>query len=372
MSENWRSRGLDGITAPVVAGGCVYLADSIAHRLIALHADTGRIAWTVAAEGRIDLPPIVTAGGLCLFGSHDGRITCVRSSDGAMLWRALVAPQDRWRVSHGAFVSAWPISSLVVFEDKCYALAGISGSVDGGAVGVALDLADGSTAFRLRQEGNVQGNWLSASDEAVFLKGRPFASGFQGPEGDTRRWRPDAGNLGTGHPGDGFFAALQSRIVHNGPRLSRQLIMVGGGAKGALAAWDGEMSCAASPGFHVVTNPKNRDPDRCGLILATQTVETERGVKPKALWRFHRADDLHTAPVALVLAANTVLMANTDIKAPERNTLTVFERATGAVREEIALPAPPVDNGVAVTDAGVFLTLSDGSVLKLAEGADAP
>ena len=50
-----------------------------------------RVVSPVTAGGRIDTPPTI-ADGLCLFGSHDGWVYCLRAADGRLAWRFRAAP----------------------------------------------------------------------------------------------------------------------------------------------------------------------------------------------------------------------------------------------------------------------------------------
>jgi outer membrane protein assembly factor BamB len=61
------------VTAPVVAGGRLYVAEIDTHQVHALDARTGRKLWQFAAGGRVDSPPTVL-GSLVIFGSRDWRI----------------------------------------------------------------------------------------------------------------------------------------------------------------------------------------------------------------------------------------------------------------------------------------------------------
>ena len=78
----------------MAAQGTVYVASIDAHTVYALDAASGKELWHYVAGGRIDSPPTVH-GELVLFGCRDGRVYCVRASDGALVWRFLAAPVDR-------------------------------------------------------------------------------------------------------------------------------------------------------------------------------------------------------------------------------------------------------------------------------------
>jgi outer membrane protein assembly factor BamB len=76
----WEEFTWDRITSPVAGDGKVFAADINGRRVIALDAQNGRHVWTYETGGRIDSPPTIS-GGLCLFGSRDGYVYCVRAKD---------------------------------------------------------------------------------------------------------------------------------------------------------------------------------------------------------------------------------------------------------------------------------------------------
>ncbi|NOX54087.1 MAG: PQQ-like beta-propeller repeat protein, partial [Planctomycetes bacterium] len=104
----WKAQLTPPLTAPVVAGGRVFVAETNRHALYALSAAGGKLLWTFIADGRIDSPPTVSAG-RCLFGTRGGYVYCLRTSDGALMWRFRAAPQDRRLFSYGQLESVWPV-----------------------------------------------------------------------------------------------------------------------------------------------------------------------------------------------------------------------------------------------------------------------
>ncbi|MEW6215464.1 MAG: PQQ-binding-like beta-propeller repeat protein [Nitrospirota bacterium] len=63
----------DPLSAPVVAGGMVFVALIDKHTVVCLDAETGEERWSYIAGGRIDSPPSIYKG-LCIFGSNNGWI----------------------------------------------------------------------------------------------------------------------------------------------------------------------------------------------------------------------------------------------------------------------------------------------------------
>ena len=141
------------LTPPVAAGGRLYVAQADAHTLHALDAKTGEARWRFVAGGRIDSPPTVYRG-LVLVGSADGCVTCLRATDGALVWRFLAAPYDRRVASFGQVESAWPVhGSVLVRDGVAYVTAGRSTYLDGGVRVWGLDPATGKVLHRTTLSG---------------------------------------------------------------------------------------------------------------------------------------------------------------------------------------------------------------------------
>jgi outer membrane protein assembly factor BamB len=137
---DWKVTLKGTLTAPVAAGGKVYVARPDAHTLYALDMESGKEMWQYTANGRIDSPPTIYKGKV-LMGSKDGYVYCLRTSDGQLVWRFLAAPIDR-RIAHfDQIESAWPVhGSVLVTRDPstssgqavAYFTAGRSTYLDGG------------------------------------------------------------------------------------------------------------------------------------------------------------------------------------------------------------------------------------------------
>jgi len=132
----------------VVAGNKVFVADVDAHTVHALDAADGSRAWQYTAGARVDSPPTLYRG-LAMFGSADGRVYCLRASDGALVWRFQAAPDQRRVIAFNQLESAWPVSGSVLMHDgKCWFAAGRSSYLDGGIRLFALDPLTGRIAWQ--------------------------------------------------------------------------------------------------------------------------------------------------------------------------------------------------------------------------------
>jgi len=113
------------------------------HRVVALDANTGAARWSFTAGGRVDTPPAI-AGGVCVFGAHDGYVYCLRLSDGRLVWRFRAAPVEARLPVYGQMESPWPVAGSVLAEDGAvYFAAGRHPMTDGGVRVCALRVADG-------------------------------------------------------------------------------------------------------------------------------------------------------------------------------------------------------------------------------------
>jgi outer membrane protein assembly factor BamB len=120
------------ITAPVIANGTVYVAQSDSHRLIALDARTGKPKWEFVANGRLDGPPTIHQG-MCLIGCRSGWVYNVRALDGQLIWRLRAAPSEQRICSYSQVESPWPVAgSVLVADGLAYVSAGLHPHADGG------------------------------------------------------------------------------------------------------------------------------------------------------------------------------------------------------------------------------------------------
>ncbi|MBI1371318.1 MAG: PQQ-binding-like beta-propeller repeat protein [Phycisphaera sp.] len=174
LKASWRAQLGGRLSAPVVAGGRVYISQIDAHTVHALDADTGKPIWAFTAGGRVDSPPTVYKGTL-LFGSADGWVYCVRASDGVLAWRFRAAPKDLRIMAMEQVESIWPVhGSILIKDDAAYFVAGRSVFLDGGITMFKLDPTDGEILSRQQ---------MDDKDPATGKNLQTLTQTLQGPAG---------------------------------------------------------------------------------------------------------------------------------------------------------------------------------------------
>ena len=139
LKQAWATDIGGRLSAPVIAGGRVYVADIDTHAVCALDAATGKRLWSFTAGGRVDSPPTIYRG-LVLFGSADGSVYALDADDGRLAWQYRAAPMDRRIMAFEQVESVWPVhGSVLVRDGVLYCTAGRSIFLDGGIRFVRLD-----------------------------------------------------------------------------------------------------------------------------------------------------------------------------------------------------------------------------------------
>ena len=170
-SDEWSLRVGNRITAPVFSQGMVFVADVQGQRLVAIDRQSGDTLWEHFAAGRIDSPPTIH-GDLCLFGSHDGCVSCVSTTTGQLIWKYRVAPSHERIIAFGQLESRWPVAGTVLVQNgTAFAAAGRAPDADGGIQVVALDPMTGIVKWTQSIGPSVVGlsDYLVGDGDSVYL-----------------------------------------------------------------------------------------------------------------------------------------------------------------------------------------------------------
>ncbi len=398
----WRRKLTSPITAPVVAGGMVVVAETDRHTLHALSAVDGKPAWTFVADGRIDSPPTLS-GGLCLFGTRAGFVYCLRASDGALVWRFRAAPRDRRLFAYEQLESVWPVHGAVLVDDvlvdgsharqsvaAAYFAAGRSSRIDGGIHLYALEVTTGKVLHKAHVNMTARAGGagtirqgalpdiLSAQKDTVWMRGLGVDKNLApvkdlphlfAPRGflDDTWWHRTYWVYGTAIEGGYRGWPLAGNVVPAGRLLvfdggefiygyGRMTYQAGGGHVRPHALRDYKL-------FAEVLAPKPASKqDAEGKKGKTRQPLGRREIKWSASLPFVASSIVLTSD-ALLVAGGQWLPESVERHAP--GTFWIVSRKNGTKQQECQLPAPPVLDGMALADLGVFISTRDGSVVCL-------
>ncbi len=174
-------RQFDSAFHVTVSGGKLFFGSSADDAAHCLDAATGKDLWTAHSDGPVRLPPTID-GGKAYFGSDDGNAYCVKTSDGALVWKYRAAPKERFVPSNGKLISLWPVRTGVLVDGgKAYFGASLLPWRDSRICGV--DAATGSDSgpglfATIDARRTMQGAMLASDKHLFVLQGRSGAIVF--------------------------------------------------------------------------------------------------------------------------------------------------------------------------------------------------
>jgi len=386
------TKGLSSpITAPVAAEGMVFVAETDQHAIHAFSAADGKSIWTFGADGRIDSPPTIH-GGLCIFGTRSGFVYCLRASDGRLVWRFRAAQRDRRLFAYEQLESVWPVHGSVLVDDTLsggvavvYFAAGRSSHIDGGIRLYALELATGTVLHTADVDMNAAANdkgtirqgvmpdILSAQKDAIWMRHMGIDENLApvgrrdhlyAPRGflDDTWWHRTYWIHGTavqsgygGWPRAGNAVPAGRLVCFDGGQL------IYGYGRMAYRRGDGHIRPDDAEGYKLFAEALNAGPG------VARWQDRKRQIKWTVALPFVARSIVLTRN-ALLVAGGTSLADIAEGKGP--GTFWVVSRKDGTKMAACALPAPPVLDGMALTDAGAFVSAVDGSLSRLKDAQE--
>lgn len=412
LTKAWQIQAGDDLTAPVVAGGMVVAASRATHQVLAFYADTGKCLWSFTAGSRVDSPPTLHAGRV-LFGSSDGKVYCLRASDGALVWCLHAALGRERTLVQERLESLWPVSgSVLVKEGICYFVSGRSSYLDGGLRLYGLNPVTGAVKYQTALQSKhptamqrpasakkLRGDFktIHAPDksDAFFMEGN--ISDILVTDGSAiylRHMKFDTSLVRQ----DGFGAHLQSTAtLLDRTEAERSHWMIGGGdfrklpkssyqwmtkprhknfgqfvvPFGKMLVFDDKAAWGTK---HLERSGGLRD----ALNLFCQKMGPPRLGDPGKDWEFRTIPkpvwetDLDMHPLALLKAGPHLYVGGValddysgrkDDLADKAGILDIYIAATGRRLARYPLASPPVFDGLAVAGGRLYLSLENGNVV---------
>jgi outer membrane protein assembly factor BamB len=366
-------------SAPVVAGGKVFVSSVDEYRVVALDAADGRTAWDFTAGGRVDTPPTIYRG-VALFGSADGWVYCVRASDGKLAWRRRMAPAARRVVSYGRLESAWPVHGSVLMQGGlAYVAAGRSSYLDGGIRVLVLDPVTGKvkrerTIYSPDPETHkmppgdakrlpgVLSDVLASDGTGIYMRQMKV---FGEEDAGGARVYSSGGFLD-----DTFFNRTHWSV---GDVWHAQLLVCDEASAYGFEVYESKHRWhffrPGDKGYFIFAGDVRLPPDAAALKKAEMRREKQWG-SAKNRWSAR----VPVRVVAMALAGEVLFAAGTPDVVDANDPLGAFEGRKGGVLvafaaadgrrlSEIKLAAPPVWDGMAAANGRLYVATTDGRVL---------
>ena len=380
----WKKKLGSNVSAPVVAGGAVYLSIVDENTVVAIDAATGDRKWMRAACGKVDSPPTL-CGSLVLFGTRTGWVCCLRASDGEPAWRFRAAPGDRLIMASERLESPLPVNgSVLVRNGKVVFTAGHSSLLDGGMYLYVLDAGTGELLEKKK---------FSEEQVKVGRKPNPRDYGVKGAFSDILTWTKggfasrssvlDVSTLIDSEQDGPRFQPVTSQTGFFDSQWFNRTKWSGGGASGHI------ISCDADSAYYAVAHINNctsffiPEGASCDGVVDARgpswlRANVKHGVtlgrKTKGKSGNWKDDELGVCPWAMVAASKHLFVAGFTLKIDKDDPWAAFEGRKGGVLAvldkesgerlaEYELDSPPVWNGIAAVEGLLFLSCRDGSLV---------
>ena len=366
VAQSWSAKvtSTDLPTAPVAAGGLVFVADRTG--AVKAFDSKGKQLWQAFTSGPVYYPPSV-AHDRVYVGSADGRVYAFAAGTGSLLWSFRVAPEDRWIRVYDKLVSRWPVAGGVVVEkDTVYAAAGIT-HYDGTIV-VALDAVSGKLKARNADSGvlapevnggvSMQGNLTIVDGELRFLGGGVYETARYNLETLECRNEPKVQVTSQ------YRTAFYPWYPTYGKYVSLEYKCEDGNTLCHDASYEGSL-------FGNLALETPLPPVAKGLVkYAARDFLRRRGrTGPKNVWQ-DRADRRFTSFVVSGDGETLLATGHAD-KTPEKPFLVAINVKDGSDRWLKDLPADAVKGGTAVNSKGeIIVSLENGQLLSFSPKAE--
>ena len=351
LSDIWAARIAPPVSAPVVAGGKVYVSLVDAGQVAALDAASGKLLWKYTAAGRVDSPPTIDKG-MCFFGCHDGWVYALDADTGELAWRTMLAPRERKMVAFGQVESVWPVmGSVLALDGRLYATAGRGTEQDGGIALAALDPATGKRlmAKHIAAGPKRQNDVLTVADGKIMLQSRiavdPRTLDYTFPTA----W-DGSSDL------EGFKDGSWTRLGH------RRSGLIMRGRIGALLLTEDEK-------HYFVSEPRFLNRSYISAVEKAKSEGTARLTPDDYAWRLELPSTRQAE--GMVLAGETLVVTGSVLGNPADTGLKGFlwlvSTREKARTSELAFDAPPACNGAAVAGGRIYVSLLNGNIVCLGQ-----
>lgn len=361
---NWSQQvsvGGELATAPVAAGGMVFVADR-SGAVRGYNAANGGLTWRNYTAGPVYYPPVISNDRL-FAGAADGKVYAFEAKTGRLLWTFRVGPPEKLIPVFGKLVSSWPVAGgVVVNDDTVYAAAGIT-HYDGTYV-VALDAKSGALKAYNTESGvissevdngiSMQGNLRIVDGKLEFLGGGVY-----------ERARYDLKTLACeNQPKVQVTSSFRTAFYPYYPEYNKYVSLNHICKDGRVLAHDANYEGLYFNDLALQEKPpegtKPVFKDAAGEFIRTQSRRRKEGPPlPKNIWQ----DDQRRRFNGFVVSESRLLAAGHPEEKEDEAFLVGIRVEDGSDLWNEPLPIPAVKGGLAIdAERRVFVTLENGEL----------
>ncbi|MBA7664852.1 Outer membrane protein assembly factor BamB [subsurface metagenome] len=343
-------------TAPVVAGGMVFIADRKGV-VKAIDAD-GERKWKAYTGGAIYFPPALARGRVYV-GSADGWVYAFEAQTGRRLWRFRLGPAGRRIPVYGKLISTWPVAGgVVVHKGVIYAAAGIA-HYDGTYV-VALDAVTG----KVKWYNDTSGSLSEKVNSGISLQGSLSIQGNElcftgGGVYQTARYDLKTGKC-LNSPHEGLNSRFPTAFYAYFPEYAQYQSLSRGYPDGKLLRYNASYEGSQHSSLALM-GPILKTDQKPAAQTDRRTDGRRRQPQRNVIWQ----DKFGTRFKGFIVSPDVLLAAGlrtTGDKAA--SSLAAIRIKDGTVIWRKELPAPVVKGGVAVDSKGrIVVALENGRIV---------
>jgi len=142
----------DRIFEPVVADNKIFIGFNDQDKVVALDLTSGAELWHFYTDGPVRLPLAINKDKI-YFTGDDGTCYCLKTADGTLVWKRLLAPAENKLLGNSRLISMWPArGGIVIKDDIIYTAASIFPLM--GTFIYALDATSGDIIWKNESTGS--------------------------------------------------------------------------------------------------------------------------------------------------------------------------------------------------------------------------
>ena len=331
-------RNYDPVFHPVVVGDQLFLGSNADDSVRCFSLKSGEMLWIFTASAPVRVAPTIY-GTQLLFGSDDGVVYALNTTDGALIWSRALQPEARRFINDGRLCSEQPVrTGVLVDHDRGVAVVASGIFPWKSAFLYGLNLEDGTEIWRQ----DLGTGWTL---EGAMLLGKEHLFAPQGRSAPQLFAREDGKSVGAVSGGGGSFVLLtdDDQLMHGPGNKSGWITSTNADTREKVASFEG--------GRAVVVQ------DEVAYLLSQNYLTALRRESGEVIWRSQI-----NCPYEVILAGKTLFVGGDDCVA-------AVSSEDGGLQWASAVEGRAI--GIAVANGHLVVSTDKGQVSVFGMGGNA-